>query len=250
MTDDTYPIGHSVKRILAEKFKPIEQVCGPLSSASVGIIAGEPGVGKSLWVLDMCAHIAAGQDFESWRVPKPLAVLYIDGEMPGSFIQERLLNMPASDNLWMVYEDWLQAHGEPQIDLGLQAHQDRFLSPLYQSTFDIFVFDTTFSVLSAPPGSDMWRPEYWSQVQGFNRKMRAAGKVVIYVDHTNRQGQTQGTSAKKQGIEFEWLLEHWARVGETGASFHLEVGKDRTPPKINAKSSWIHGANYGWKIMT
>lgn len=247
MTDDTYPIGHSINRILETKFPPVEKVCGPLNTGMVGIIAGEAGVGKSFWTLDLCAHIAAGQNFENWAVPKARSVLYIDGEMPGFMIQDRLKMMPASDSLWMVYEDWLSAHGEPQIDIALLSEQERFLSPLYQTTFDVFVFDTLSSCMSPPPGMDVWRPEYWMQVHAFNRKMRAAGKVVIYVDHTNRQGKTAGTSAKKQGIEFEWLLEHWLRPGEQSPGFHLEVGKNRTPITQDAKSSWCWSLGYGWK---
>ena len=70
-TIDSAGLIHDRDEIALMDLKPIETVCGPLTSAGVTMIAGSAGVGKSLFSLHMAAHIAAGVGLEDWKVPNP-----------------------------------------------------------------------------------------------------------------------------------------------------------------------------------
>ena len=54
------------------------------------------GVGKTYFALGAAYAVASGGAFLKWRAERPRKVLYVDGEMPGAAIKERLAAIIAS----------------------------------------------------------------------------------------------------------------------------------------------------------
>ena len=48
------------------------------------------GLGKTWFALGLAYAVASGSRFIKWDAPGPQGVLFIDGEMPLSLMQERL----------------------------------------------------------------------------------------------------------------------------------------------------------------
>lgn len=72
-------------------FPKRELLLGPwLPRAGLCMIHAQRGEGKTWLALAVAKALANGEDLLSWRCPKYARVLYVDGELPGSFLQERL----------------------------------------------------------------------------------------------------------------------------------------------------------------
>ncbi len=54
------------------------------------MIDGPRGLGKTHVSLNVAYAVATGGEFLGWKAPQPRRVLFIDGEMPGALLQERL----------------------------------------------------------------------------------------------------------------------------------------------------------------
>lgn len=61
------------------------------------MVYAKRGVGKTHFCLSLAYTVASGGEFLKWRASKPRRVLYIDGEMPGAAIKERLAAIVAAN---------------------------------------------------------------------------------------------------------------------------------------------------------
>jgi RecA-family ATPase len=55
------------------------------------------GVGKIRVALGIAYAVATGGEFLTWEAPRPRRVLYLDGEMPGSALWDRLKALVEAD---------------------------------------------------------------------------------------------------------------------------------------------------------
>jgi KaiC/GvpD/RAD55 family RecA-like ATPase len=72
-------------------FPEPEPLLGDLILAGVRMfIVGRTGLGKTLLGFAIAVALASGTPFLHWKAGRPCRVLYIEGEMPGALIRERL----------------------------------------------------------------------------------------------------------------------------------------------------------------
>jgi putative DNA primase/helicase len=229
--------------MLALDLPPIEQICGPLASAGVTMIAGAAGVGKSLFSLHMAGHIACGEDFESWAVPKPRKVLYVDGEMAPQYMQTRLHNVLANDNLTLINLHTMR-ECDAFIDMSQQHWRDYFLADEWIQAYDLFIFDTVSSLVLTNKNVDPFSPEFWLQLEPFHQQFRAEGKTVIWVDNLNKNGTVFGTSVKHHKVDSLWMFNEW-KGKPTRTGFTIETGKNRGD-KDDAEGNWYLSSDGQW----
>ena len=67
-----------------------------LRKQHLAMVYAKRGVGKTHFALGVAYAVAAGAKFLSWQAEKPRKVLYIDGEMPGPAMKERLAAVVSS----------------------------------------------------------------------------------------------------------------------------------------------------------
>jgi len=231
---------------LALELPKIEQMCGALYSSGVLMIAGQAGVGKSLFVLNLAASIAAGQDFSTWQTPKACKVLYVDGEMATQYMQARLDHVPDSDNLGLVHlESMRRCNGF--VDFGKQTWRDYFLRSEIFDQYELFVFDTVSSLLLPNNEIALYDPEYWLQLESWHQQFRAKGKTVVWVDNLNKAGEIFGTSVKHHKADAVWNFEVWKDCPYTHkAAFKMTQGKLRGDSE-EASGGWYFHPQEGWK---
>ncbi len=80
-----------VGTFISMKLPPREMVLSPILPAQGLIMAYAPrGIGKTYFALSVALAVASGGSVLRYTAPEPRKVLYVDGEMPGNVMQERL----------------------------------------------------------------------------------------------------------------------------------------------------------------
>ena len=235
----------SLEDTKALKLPPIESVCGPLTTASVFMIAGVSGIGKSLFTLHMAAHISCGMDMDEWKVRKARRVLYVDGEMAVQYLLNRLDQLPHGANLDFIHlESMRQAGHFP--DMAQQRWRDWFVDLLQD--YDVVIFDTVSSLIMENPETKAYDPRYWLQLEEFHKLTRSEGKTVIWCDNLNKNGEVFGTSTKHHKVDAMWMFTRWKNCPMiNSACFEMETDKHRGLDQ-EASGKWYYGINTGWKL--
>lgn len=83
--------------LLDYEFPPREILLSPwLPTQSLSMIYAWRGVGKTHVALGIAYALATGGAFFGWHAKQPVKVLYLDGEMPGAALRERLAHLVRS----------------------------------------------------------------------------------------------------------------------------------------------------------
>ena len=80
-----------IRELLKHQFPRREYILDPVFTlGSVNMVYAWRGVGKTHFALGLAYAAASGGGFLKWNATRAFKVLYIDGEMPGEALQERL----------------------------------------------------------------------------------------------------------------------------------------------------------------
>jgi RecA-family ATPase len=72
----------------------------------LGFIYGERGIGKTWFVEGLAVQLSIGKDFDTWAIPSPAPVLYVDGEMPQDSTRDRLKGLAQKNkNLIVLHHE-------------------------------------------------------------------------------------------------------------------------------------------------
>lgn len=95
----TLPTVLTIHEMLSREFLPSEMLLSPwLASQSLSMIHAWRGTGKTHVALGVAYAVASGGTFLQWQAERPRSVLYIDGEMPGCRLKERLAAIVAAND--------------------------------------------------------------------------------------------------------------------------------------------------------
>lgn len=255
---DLIPDPPTIEEFCALTFPKQRPILGPLKTQQIILVAALPGVGKTQLGLAWGDAISRGQDWCHWRAHEPASVLYIDGEMTGDQLQERLDRYVdpnrAQDFRIINSVNWLPK-------LGLNLGHPNLADPKWQRIIakwaeprDVVVIDNVMSLVEVP-GVSMSSDEFWRAAHKFAVMLRGMGKIVIIIDHSNASGEVFGTKTKIWAVDFYITLskpggedELSANVAQSTA-FNVKFGKIRgvettdTRP-FEARLEVSHG---GWK---
>lgn len=206
------------------------------------------GVGKTHIALNIAYAISAGAPFLKWQATSPLNVLYIDGEMAASMMQERLYeiakNCPVDSdgkNFTLLTPDLIE-DGMP--DIASEEGQKK-LRP-YTDKADFIVIDNLSTL--ARNGKEN-ESEGWIPIQEWGLSLRAQGKSVMYVHHAGKDGQQRGASKREDVLDVVIELKHPEDYEpEQNARFEVRYTKGRALTGQDAKpfEAWLQ--NGQWKV--
>jgi AAA domain/Homeodomain-like domain len=201
----------SVLDLLSLELKPRELLLSPfLPSQGLVMLYSKRGVGKTYVALGISIAVASGAHFLRWNAPKPRKVLYVDGEMPGCSLKERLSSMlagfaesstmPVSQYLRIITPD-LQERGLP--DLASVEGQDAIEDELNGA--DLLVLDNLSALARAGKENE---GEGWLPVQEWALGLRRKGVSVLFVHHAGKSGAQRGTSRREDLLDTVLTLKH------------------------------------------
>jgi hypothetical protein len=167
---------------------------------------GWRGVGKSLSLLHLVAHAAAGRDFAGWKIPEPVGVLYIDGETARQELQRRLgeavriagapqapFEFLAADSFPAGIPSLATAEGQAVIARVLAEHPG----------IRLVILDSVATLCVDPAAPDENSAESWTHSVGpWTLSLRRLGYTVAVVYHDGKGGVQRGTSARE-----DWLAQ-------------------------------------------
>jgi hypothetical protein len=175
---------------------------GWVTSQSLGMIHAWRGVGKTFFALETAFAIASGGSYLKWDAPAARRVLYIDGEMPGSVLQERVARIAASaetepltDFLRFVTPD---ANAGPLPDFATKEGQERYAAVL--EGVDLVVVDN-LSCLARYGGREN-EGESWLPLADWALQQRAEGRAVLFIHHSGKGGAQRGTSRREDLLDY------------------------------------------------
>jgi hypothetical protein len=199
----------------------------PIPRQGIVFVHAWRGVGKTFFSLSAAAAVATGGSFLKWNAPIPRRVLYIDGEMPGAVMQERLARIfaagappPEPDYLRLLTPD-LQDGNMP--DLSTPVGQRR-IEHVLDGTELVFV-DNLSTLCRTGIENDA---ESWLAVQEWALTLRRQGITVAFVHHDGKQGHQRGTSRHEDIVDTTIALVRPKDYRPSdGARFEVHFRKNR-----------------------
>lgn len=224
----TRPVTVTAGGLLSASFPPREKLLSPwLQSQSLSMIYAPRGIGKTHVAMGIAFALGIGGEFLGWRAAKPVPVLYLDGEMPGADLKERLSRIVASsggespDHLRFMTPD-LQPDGI-MPNLYTPAGQDAITDSLGDAR--VVIVDNLSALVR---GGKENEGESWQPVAEWALRMRSSGRSVVFIHHAGKGGQQRGTSKREDLLDTVIALKRPADyVPDQGARFEIHFEKAR-----------------------
>lgn len=198
----------SVTELLKLDVKEREMVLAPfLPTQGLAMLYSKRGVGKTFISLGIAVAVAGGTSFLKWKAPKPRRVLYVDGEMPLSAIQKRVLDIVAGtniteplDNLRIISPD-LQDRALPD----LATPEGQRLIEAQLEGVEFLVLDNLSCLVREAKENE---GDGWLPIQGWALDLRRRGISVLFVHHAGKAGTQRGTSKREDSLDSVVTLKH------------------------------------------
>jgi putative DNA primase/helicase len=215
------------RAFMAMTFPPRENILSPwIPRQGLAMIYALRGIGKTHLSLEIAYVVASGGSLFSWDAPKPQGVLFIDGEMPGAVLQERLARIATSGEkepqapLRIITPD-LQPKGI--IDLSRCDDQEELKQNL--GGISLIILDNISTLCRSGRENES---ESWLPVQEWALLQRAAGRSVLFIHHSGKGGQQRGTSRREDVLDTVIALRHPGDYSpDQGATFEVHFEKAR-----------------------
>lgn len=224
---ESEPLGNFTLRsieiadLLALEFPPRENILDPwLPIQGLAMIYAMRGDGKTFFGLNIGVTVASGGTFLRWSAPKPRGVLYIDGELPGQVIQERLARIihgvekEPTAPLRLITPD-LQPIGPPNL---ATPEGQKAIEPHLEG-IDLVIVD---SISTLCHGGRENEGESWLPIQEWALRLRTRGLSVMFIHHAGKGGQQRGTSRREDILDTVINLRH-PRDYKPEDGLHVEI---------------------------
>lgn len=229
---DAHPLrALNVMQLAAHQFPERVELLGPLIHAGdLGMWFAARGVGKTQVMLSIGAALAFGGTFLRWRVAAPVGVLYLDGEMSGAVMQERVASfIPAdasedlADNFRLFTSDLLP-EGQPLPDLSTADGQG-MVERLIAGNTRVIIVDNLSAWCRTGKENES---ESWTPMADWLLTLRRRGIAALLVHHAGKNGEQRGNSKKEDQLD---IVVRLRRAGDydakTGAAFTWTITKGR-----------------------
>jgi len=192
----------TMEDLIRRDLPPRENILSPwLPKAGLAMIYAKRGVGKTYVALGIAHAVATGGRFLNWTAPKPRRVLYLDGEMCASAMQQRLREIEAGSNNELPGADYLrfitpdlQETGIPDLatEDGQQAVEE------WLEDIDLVILDNLSTLCRWGKENEA---ESWLPVQDWALQLRRRGISVLFIHHAGKGGQQRGTSRREDVLD-------------------------------------------------
>jgi putative DNA primase/helicase len=217
----------SIYDFLTKEFPPRENLLTPwLPMQGLALVFAARGIGKTFFALNVAYAVACGGEYLGWKTEKPHGVLFIDGEMPASVLQDRLARIAETNELepvapLKIITPDLQESG--MVDLTDSEDQEALLP--YLDGVDLIIADNLSTLCRTGKENEA---ESWLPIQGWALRQRAAERSVLFIHHAGKSGAQRGTSRREDILDTVINLRRPANYDPSqGCVFELHFEKNR-----------------------
>lgn len=191
-----------VFELARREFKAREVFLEPwLHSQDLCMVFAARGIGKTHFGLAVAYAVASGGSFIKWQAPKPRKVLYLDGELPGTVMQRRLLmhcpTVEPQEGFLRIFTPDLLPDGRALPDLSTVEGQTAIDDLIEPDTEVVFVDNLSCWARSGRENE----AESWLPVADWMLRLRRRGIAVVLVHHAGKGGQQRGTSKREDLLD-------------------------------------------------
>jgi len=178
---------------------------GLLTTSSLAVVYGEPGSGKTFWVLDICLHVAAGLTWQGRAVEQGV-VFYLALE-GGAGIRNRIaaarqeLGLPDSTALVLIQQPVDMCHSD--TDQVRIVNTVAAISAQLGLPVRLIVIDTLARAMAG--GNENSPEDMGALVATADAVRHATGACVLYIHHSGKDVArgTRGHSSLKGATDTE-----------------------------------------------
>ena len=223
------PVMVDAQGLMAASFPPRERLLSPwLLSQSLTMIYAPRGIGKTHVALGVGFALATAGAFLGWQAAAPVRVAYLDGEMPGADLRERVKRItesagtePLPGFLQFMTPD-LQPNGI-MPNLHTLAGQEAVVEAVGDA--QVIIVDNLSALVR---GGKENEGESWQPVAEWALSMRASGRSVLFIHHAGKGGQQRGTSKREDLLDTVIALRRPSDyTPDQGARFEIHFEKSR-----------------------
>ena len=221
-----------IHQLANHKFKPREPILSPwLNSQDLCMVYAARGIGKTHFAISVAYAVATGTDFLKWKADKPRKVLYLDGELPGVVLQQRLaMHCPSTKPKEGYFKAWtpdlmgLDEDSPPMPDLST-ADGQKVINAQIEADTAFIVIDNLSAWCRTGRENE---GESWLPMSTWLSYLRRRGIAVLLVHHAGKNGAQRGTSKKEDLLDISIALDRPKEYSpEQGAAFTAEFTKAR-----------------------
>ena len=223
------PVMVDADGLMSARFPPRERLLSPwLLSQSLSMIYAPRGVGKTHVALGIAYALASGGRFLGWSAAQPVRVAYLDGEMPGADLQERVSRIAEAAEAALV-------PGHLQF-MTPDLQPDGIMPNLYEARGQGDIVDAVGNaqviivdnISALVRGGKENEGESWQPVAEWALSMRSSGRSVLFVHHAGKGGQQRGTSKREDLLDTVIALRRPSDyTPDQGARFEVHFEKAR-----------------------
>ena len=217
--------------LLTMEFPPREMVLDPIiPSQGLVMVHSKRGVGKTYLGLGIAYAVATGTEFLRWSAPRPRKVLYVDGEMPATSMQERLLAIVAgSDGSGPPSDDYLRICNPDLQDFSiptLASTDGQLAVEAEMADAELIVLDNISTLCGTHMSEN--EAESWTPIQQWVLSLRRKGVSVLMMHHSGKRGAQRGTSSREDVLDTVICLRHPGDYShEEGLRMEVHIEKGR-----------------------
>jgi len=220
-----------MERFMQLQFPPRKYLLKPwLTTTALTMIDAPAGQGKTWLALSIGYGVGSGKGLLDWEVQDKVPVLYVDGELPGALLQDRLRQLgtplPASE-FRVLSRAQFELLGQNMVDLGTEEGRDFLDEYIERYGIGLVILDSVSTLVRTGVDNDV---ESWRAIQDWSLKHRAKGRAVIYLHHHGRSGNPRGTSSREIVLDSRLKLTWKPDAGneeKRESAFQLEFPKAR-----------------------
>ncbi|MEI6267577.1 MAG: AAA family ATPase [Methylococcaceae bacterium] len=243
----------TIEEFLKHQFPVREYVFNPVFTlGSCNMIFSDRGVGKTHVGLGLAYPAASGTQFWDWKATRPFKTLYIDGEMPGEALQERLAKIvqaseaePSPDFFKLITIDLNDGAMPDLSNLGGQLEIETACNEA-----ELIIVDNLSCLARSGKENEA---ESWGSLSQWALRMRSHGKCVIFMHHAGKSGAQRGTSKREDLLDVVLELKRPTDyVSDQGARFIVNFSKARHLIGNQAQSfeAWLRCDEDGRQVWT
>jgi hypothetical protein len=199
-----------------------------LKEASINMISGWRGVGKTAFAMGLVSAVTRAESFGPWKIVTPASCLYFEAEMVQQDTVDRFASLyqgQTQEGLFILSDHYCNLLGLPAANLLDENWRTWLKDELVKRDIKTWVLDNIGAVT---PGLDENSREAWSPINRWLLDLRFAGISTVLLHHEGKAGSQRGTSAREDNLDISISLKRPEGYRpEDGARFVCHFEKSR-----------------------